>query len=161
MACISLYNAYRVTCVFYTRIWRNVRVLVPASVAQSDTRPTCDQFAGSGNIILWRLNMKYFLRSFSSFRWFKKGNCQCLLKECAQYWVTVQRTWPDLEKCGYVNWSTRQKKKQTKKQKKKTKKKKKKKKKNGEYMLQVRKLEFQFLSTTVRFCRAGCVFVSV
>ena len=27
--------------------------------------------------------MKYFLRSFSPFRWFKKGSCQFLAKECA------------------------------------------------------------------------------
>ena len=57
-----------------------------------------------GNILLWRLMMKYFLRSFPSpdsrwvivsfwlyhetfstvipVRWFKKGNCQMLAKEC-------------------------------------------------------------------------------
>ena len=35
-----------------------------------------------GNILLWRLIMKYFLRSFSPFRWFKKGSCQFLAKEC-------------------------------------------------------------------------------
>ena len=44
--------------------------------------PTGDQeVAGSipaevGNILSWRLIMKYFLRSFSPFRWFKKGSCQ-------------------------------------------------------------------------------------
>ena len=54
-------------------------------------RPTGDQeVAGStpaevGNILSWRLIMKYFLRSFSPFRWFKKGSCQFLAKECAQY----------------------------------------------------------------------------
>ena len=53
--------------------------------------PTGDQeVAGStpaeiGNILPWRLIMKYFLRSFSPFRWFKKGSCQFLAKECAQY----------------------------------------------------------------------------
>ena len=58
-------------------------------------RPTGDQeVAGStpaevGNILSWRLIMKYFLRSFSPFRWFKKGSCQFLAKECAQYWLTV------------------------------------------------------------------------
>ena len=31
----------------------------------------------------------YFLRSFSPFRWFKKGSCQFLAKECAQYWLTT------------------------------------------------------------------------
>ena len=41
-----------------------------------------------GNILSWRLIMKYFLQSFSPFRWFKKGSCQFLAKECAQYWLT-------------------------------------------------------------------------
>ena len=58
-------------------------------------RPTGDQeVAGStpaevSNILSWRLIMKYFLRSFSPFRWFKKGSCQFLAKECAQYWLTA------------------------------------------------------------------------
>ena len=58
-------------------------------------RPTEDQeVAGStpaevGNILSWRLIMKYFLRSFSPFRCFKKGSCQFLTKECAQYWLTA------------------------------------------------------------------------
>ena len=58
-------------------------------------RPTGDQeVAGStpakvGNILSWRLIMKYFLRSFSPFPWFKKGSCQFLAKECAQYWLTA------------------------------------------------------------------------
>ena len=58
-------------------------------------RSTGDQeVAGStpaevGNILSWRLIMKYFLCSFSPFRWFKKGSCQFLAKECAQYWLTA------------------------------------------------------------------------
>ena len=58
-------------------------------------RPTGDQEvvdstpAEVGNILLWRLIMKYFLRSFSPFGWFKKGSCQFLAKECAQYWLTA------------------------------------------------------------------------
>ena len=58
-------------------------------------RPTGDQEvavstpAEVGNILSWRLIMKYFLRSFSPFRWFKKGSCQFLAKECAQYWLTA------------------------------------------------------------------------
>ena len=47
-----------------------------------------------GNILLWRLIMKSFLRSFSPFRWFKKGSCQFLAKVGAQYWLTVYRTKP-------------------------------------------------------------------
>ena len=68
---------------------------MPASVAQLDARPTGDQeVPGStpaevGNILSWRLIMKYFLRSFSPFCWFKKGSCQFLMKECAQYWLTA------------------------------------------------------------------------
>ena len=55
---------------------------LPASVAKLDARPTGNQeVAGStpaeaGNILSWRLIMKYFIRSFSPFRWFKKGSCQ-------------------------------------------------------------------------------------
>ena len=62
----------------------------PALVAQLDACPTGDQeVAGStpaevGNILLWRLIMKYFQRSFSPFCRFKKGSCQFLAKECAQ-----------------------------------------------------------------------------
>ena len=36
-----------------------------------------------GYIHYWRLVMKYFLWSFSPLRWFKKGSCQFLMKECA------------------------------------------------------------------------------
>ena len=32
---------------------------------------------------------KKYLRSFSPFRRFKKGSCQFLAKECAQYWLTA------------------------------------------------------------------------
>ena len=42
-----------------------------------------------GNILSSRLIMTYFLRSFSPFHWFKKGSCQFLAKECAQYWLTA------------------------------------------------------------------------
>ena len=67
----------------------------PLSQILTRIRPTGDQeVAGStpaevGNILSWRLIMKYFLRSFSPFRWFKKGSCQFLAKECAQYWLTA------------------------------------------------------------------------
>ena len=46
-------------------------------------RPTGDQvstFAEVGNILSWRLIMKYFLWSFSPFRWFKKSSCLFLAK---------------------------------------------------------------------------------
>ena len=40
-----------------------------------------------GNILLWRLIMKYRLRLLSPFCWFKKGSFQFLAKECAQFLV--------------------------------------------------------------------------
>ena len=52
----------------------NYLVCLPAPVAQLDACPTGDQeVVGStpakvGNILSWRLIMKYFLRSFSPFR---------------------------------------------------------------------------------------------
>ena len=66
-----------------------------ASVAQLDARPTGDQEVAGlipakvGNILSWRVIMKYFLWSFSPFRRFKKGSCQFLAKECAQYQLTA------------------------------------------------------------------------
>ena len=59
--------------------------MLPASVAHLDGSTPGEV----GNILSWRLIMKYFLRSFSPFRWFKKGSCQFLAKECAQYWLTA------------------------------------------------------------------------
>ena len=73
---------------------------MPASVAQLDARPTGDQEVAGltpaevGNILSWRLTMKYFLRSFSPFCWFKKGSCQFLAKECAQSWLTAKTIKP-------------------------------------------------------------------
>ena len=54
-------------------------------------RPTGDQeVAGSGSILSWRLNMKYFLQLFSPFSGFKKGSCQLLAKKNAhKYWLTA------------------------------------------------------------------------
>ena len=60
-------------------LWRNKKDIMwispgLASIAQSDARLTGDQEVmgvipgGSGNILLWRLIMKYFLWSFSPFR---------------------------------------------------------------------------------------------
>ena len=62
-----------------------------ASVAQLDARPSGDQEvvgsipARAATFFHEDLIMKYFLRSFSPFCWFKKGICQFLAKECAQY----------------------------------------------------------------------------
>ena len=45
--------------------------------------------AGSATFFRGDLIMKYFLQSFSPFCCFKKGSCQFLAKECAQYWLTA------------------------------------------------------------------------
>ena len=56
------------------RLYESLLPTSAASVVQLDARPTEDQeVAGStpaevGNILSWRLIMKYFLRSFSPFR---------------------------------------------------------------------------------------------
>ena len=66
-------------------------------MAQLDPRPTGNQeVAGStpaevGNILSWRLIMKYFLQSFSPFRWFKKGSSW---QKNVHNMLTVQRTKP-------------------------------------------------------------------
>ena len=58
------------------------------SVAQSDACSTGGQEVvssrlQSGPLLSLRLIMKSFLLSFSPFRWFKKGGCQLLAKECS------------------------------------------------------------------------------
>ena len=105
ISCTILFRLF--TDVLRTQFARTVLVLGPGSnhlVTEAIRRPrwlswmrrpTGDQeVAGStpaevGNILSWRLIMNYFLRSFSPFRWFKKGNCQFLAKECAQYWLNA------------------------------------------------------------------------
>ena len=58
----------------------------------SDVNPTGHReiagsmLAESATFFHGNLTMKYFLQSFSPFCWFKKGSCQILAKECAQYW---------------------------------------------------------------------------
>ena len=61
----------------------------PASVAQLDARPTGDQEVAGSTPAVGKILKKYSLRSFSPFRWFKKGSCQSLAKEYAQYWLTA------------------------------------------------------------------------
>ena len=62
-----------------------------ASVAQLDVRQTGDQeVAGStpcrvGNILSLIFDHEIF-PTVIPFRWFKKGSCQFLTKECSQYW---------------------------------------------------------------------------
>ena len=66
-----------VNCLFVNHFMGKMRKIfqnVPASVTQSAARPTGDQEvagsipARSGNMLSWRLIMKYFLWSFSLFR---------------------------------------------------------------------------------------------
>ena len=62
-------------------------------MAQSNARLTGDQevagsiHTGPGNILSWKVIMKYFLRTFSPFRWFKKGIFQFLAIDSAQVLV--------------------------------------------------------------------------
>ena len=65
-----------------------------ALVAQLDVHTIGDQeVAGStpagSHILSWRLITKYFLWSLFPFRGFKKGSCQFLAKESAQYWLNA------------------------------------------------------------------------
>ena len=67
-----------------------------ALVAQLDARPTGDQVvtgsipAEVGNILSWRLIMKYFYgHSLPSADSRRAVSCQFLAKECAQYWLTA------------------------------------------------------------------------
>ena len=85
----SRVKVYRITStplesVFIPHIYSSTQT----SVAQSNARPTGDhEVAGSipaawsVNILSWRLIKKYFLRSFSPFRGFRKGSCQFLTRE--------------------------------------------------------------------------------
>ena len=59
------------------------------SIFVCPSRPTGDQEiagsvpTGSGNILSWRLIMKYFLQSLSPLRWFKSGNAEILVNHLA------------------------------------------------------------------------------
>ena len=67
------------------------RVVKPQNTESMDGRPTEDQEVlgstptGSATFFI----VKYFLRSFPSADSRKKGSCQFLAKECAQYWLTA------------------------------------------------------------------------
>ena len=62
----------------------------------------------SGPILSWRLIMKWFLRSFPSFRWFIQEGLLSVTSEsmCTYYWLTACPSLPR-KKCGKVNWSSR------------------------------------------------------
>ena len=64
----------------------------PASVVQLDACPTGDQeVAGSTppDRQSWFFRGDWSWNAFFPFRWFKKGSCQFLAKECAKYWLTA------------------------------------------------------------------------
>ena len=63
---------------------------MPASVAQSDEHPTGDTGSiptRSGNILSWRLIMKYFFMVILSHLLVQEGSCQFLANDCAQILV--------------------------------------------------------------------------
>ena len=70
-------------------------VMLSASLAHLGARPTGDQeVAGStpaevGNILSWRLIMKYFLRSFYPSTDSRRAVVGFWQKKCAQYWLTA------------------------------------------------------------------------
>ena len=68
-------------------------------MAHLDARPTGDQeelgtATGLATFFCGDLIKNYFLWLLFPFRGFKKGSCQFLAKECAQYWLTAQKTKP-------------------------------------------------------------------
>ena len=71
---------------------------VLASVTWLDARPTGDQeIAGSTPAVSVTFSWRFDHEIFSTvipFRWFKKGSCQFLAKEYAQYGLTAYRTKP-------------------------------------------------------------------
>ena len=69
-------------------------------MAQLDVHPTGSQEVAGltcqvGNILSWRLIMKYFLLLADSRR-----AVVSFWQGCAQYWLTAERTKPAQEKCG-------------------------------------------------------------
>ena len=85
----SLLYAYRIFD--YSGIcWKNIKVLIRLCESTGWSASLVGSVGGHGfdpakvcNILSWRLIMRYFLRSFSPFHWFKKGSCQFLAKEWA------------------------------------------------------------------------------
>ena len=71
--------------------WTHIRLVIRRLRVWSPPGPAtffcgdCSWNIFNGSVLF----MKYFLRSFSSFRCFKKDSCQFLAKECAQYWLTT------------------------------------------------------------------------
>ena len=55
--------------------------------------------------------MKYFLQSFSSFHWFKKGFCQLQMKECARnlslLWESMDMLFDNLDMTIAVDYAVK------------------------------------------------------
>ena len=82
---------------FFSKKFQNICISLHVNFNESLTNDIVSfEQLGPGSLLANYLDyidmmyiMKYFLRSFSSFRWFKKGSCQFLAKECAQDWLTA------------------------------------------------------------------------
>ena len=88
-SCSSFFSVHLFHLFYYLFYLSRPRWLSWMRRLTGDQEVTGSTPAKVGNILSWRLIMKYFLRSFSPFRCFKKGPCQFLVKECAQYWLTA------------------------------------------------------------------------
>ena len=86
---VSVHNFLHVYTLYYHTVACRPRWLSWMRCPTGDQEVAGSTPAKVGNILSWRLIMKYFLWSFSPFCWFKKGSCQFLAKECAQYWLTA------------------------------------------------------------------------
>ena len=62
-----------------------------AMVALLDAGLTGDQVRQNS---FMEIDLEIFSKVISPFRWFKKGSCQFLVKDCEQYWLTTLMTKP-------------------------------------------------------------------
>ena len=67
---------------------------MPASVAKLDARPTGNQEVAGSTLLGWQhsfveIDHEIFSMVIPSLLLIQEGSCQFLVKECAQYWLTV------------------------------------------------------------------------
>ena len=87
----TLINQIPVYCGFNMLISADLSASVAQVDAPSDWRPGGRGFnprRGRQHSFV-EIDHEIFSTAFSPFRWFKKGSCQFLAKECAQYWLTA------------------------------------------------------------------------